>query len=114
MVMSTFDQLLVIGGLLSLLHSGYSAAQYRVYLRLAEVQFSGLLPMDIVLQSLFALGAVCAGLVRSAAPFRPIRVTDDLRTNTWDTCGFRPAFATFAHRSRAFNPGHSDYLEDKE
>ena len=47
------EKVLLFGGLLSLLHAAYSAAQHRNYLRLTERDFTSL-PSDIFVQCLFS------------------------------------------------------------
>jgi hypothetical protein len=91
---------LVVAGLVSLLHSGYSAAQHRSYLRLVEQEFDGLLPFDILLQTLVSLLATLLGIVKISGSLKEIRALDDLKYKSMDTICNRPSFYCFNHRGR--------------
>lgn len=91
---------LVIVGLLSLIHSAFSAAQHRSYLRLIEQEFSGLLPLDILLQTIMSLIITMIGIVKVSGEFKEIRALDDLKYKNIETIYNRPSFYTFNHRGR--------------
>jgi hypothetical protein len=91
---------LVIIGLTSLLHAAYSAAQHRSYLRLAEQEFDGLLPFDVILQALVSLMVAMVGIVSVCGQFKEIRALDDLKDKSLDTIQNRPNFYIFNHRGR--------------
>lgn len=93
------DKLCVSIGLLTLAHAAYSAAQHRTYLRLTEQEFVSL-PLDVVLQCLFALLATCYGLVRVTGSFRDIVAAGDLDKKMWENVGNRASFFTFNHRGK--------------
>ncbi|XP_054163876.1 ER membrane protein complex subunit 5-like [Oppia nitens] len=87
-------------GLVSLLHSAYSAAQHRSYVRLVEQEFTGL-PQDIVVQCLVSLLVTIAAIVvLNTRNMREIRALDDLKDKTVDSINNRPNFYMFNHRGR--------------
>ncbi|CAG2170779.1 unnamed protein product [Oppiella nova] len=87
-------------GLLSLLHSGYSAAQHRSYVRLVEQEFNGP-PEDIVIQCVVSLLVTIAAIVSlNTKHFREIHALDDLKEKTIDSINNRPNFYIFNHRGR--------------
>lgn len=94
------SRLLVCVGLLSFLHAAYSAAQHRSYLRLIEQEFGGLLPMDILLQTVVSLIVTMVGVVRVSGEFKEIRALDDVKYKNIDTIVNRPSFYLFNHRGR--------------
>jgi len=94
------SKILVIVGLVSLVHSAISAAQHRSYLRLVEQDFSGLLPLDILLQAVVSLMVTMVGVVNSSGTFKEIRALDDSKYKSMETIVNRPSFYTFNHRGR--------------
>ena len=87
-------------GLLSLLHSAYSAAQHRSYVRLVEQQFNGL-PADIVIQSVVSLVVSIVAIVwLNGSQLKEIRALDDLNEKSIDSINNRPNFYIFNHRGR--------------
>lgn len=94
------SRVLVIVGILSLIHSGYSAAQHRSYLRLVEQDFTGLLPLDILLQTVVSLMVTLLGVVKVSGEFKEIRTLDDVKYKNIDTIANRPSFYIFNHRGR--------------
>ncbi|GAB6020034.1 hypothetical protein CHUAL_002781 [Chamberlinius hualienensis] len=102
--MSSFWWKFVFGiGFLSLIHSAYSAAQHRTYLRITEEEFTSL-PLDIIFQSLLSLVMTMCGILHIAGDFKEIRASMELKSKTWDLLGNRPSFYTFSHRGRIFDP----------
>jgi hypothetical protein len=91
---------LVIIGLLSLTHAAFSAAQHRSYLRLVEQEFSGFLPVDILVQTVVSLIITMIGVVNSSGSFKEIRALDDSKYKSMETIVNRPSFYTFNHRGR--------------
>jgi len=94
------SRFLVVVGLLSLLHSAYSAAQHRSYLRLVEQEFQGFLPLDILLQTIVSLVVTMIGVVKVSGDFKEIRALDDVKYKNIDTISNRPSFYIFNHRGR--------------
>lgn len=94
------SRVLVIIGILSLIHAGYSAAQHRSYLRLVEQDFTGLLPHDILLQTIMSLFVTVLGVLKVSGEFKEIRALDDVKYKNIDTIANRPSFYTFNHRGR--------------
>lgn len=93
-----------------MVHAGYSAAQYRRFIRITEQEYSSL-PTDVLVQCLMSLVLTMYGVVHIAGDFREIRATIQLENKTWESAGNRPSFYTFSHRGR--NLGHSiNPLED--
>ncbi|KAB7499479.1 Membrane magnesium transporter 2 [Armadillidium nasatum] len=86
-------------GLFSLLHTGYSAAEYRATLRVIEQEYSSL-PSDILLQGLISLIVMMYGVLYSVGDFKEIRATIQLENKSWETAGNRPSFYSFCHRGR--------------
>lgn len=91
---------LVVVGLLSLFHAACSAAQHRSFLRLVGHEFNGLLPLDIVIQTLVSLLVTMAGIVAQKGEFKEIRALDDSKFKTIETIANRPSFYIFNHRGR--------------
>ena len=94
------SRVLVVFGLLSLIHAAYSAAQHRSFLRLTEQQFGGLLPLDILLQTIVSLVVTMIGVVKVSGEFKEIRALDDQKYKNIDTIANRPSFYLFNHRGR--------------
>ncbi|XP_015794233.1 membrane magnesium transporter 1 [Tetranychus urticae] len=102
------SKVLIIAGILSLIHCGYSAAQYRSHLRLIEQDFDGFLPADIILQALFSLFVSLFGIVQLCDGFKEIRALNELQSKTCETLENRPSFYTFNHRGRLIPPVNED------
>ena len=96
----TMSKVLIVLGLLSLIHAGYSAAQYRSYLRLVGEDFTGLLPMDILLQTILSLFVTMAGVVAVNGDFKEIKALEDSKYKSMDNIYNHPTFFTFNHRGR--------------
>ena len=94
------SKLLVVVGLLAFIHAAVSAAQHRSYLRLVEQEFSGLLPLDIILQCIISLVVTMIGVVKVSGEFKEIRALDDLKVKSVETIYNRPSFYIFNHRGR--------------
>lgn len=101
--MSSLLRVVTFVALLSLLHSAYSAAQHRFYLRLTEQPFTQL-PTDLVIQTLVSLLVLIYGASYIAGDFLPIRSDIQNRTKSWDTVANCPSFYTFEHRAKALSP----------
>ncbi|RWS13105.1 membrane magnesium transporter 1-like protein [Dinothrombium tinctorium] len=86
--------------IVSLLHSTFSATQYRSYLRLVEQPFAGVLPLDILLQALLSLLLALVAIVNVCANFKEIRALDDLKYKSVETISNRASFYCFNHRGR--------------
>eukprot|EP01134_Creolimax_fragrantissima_P005468 CFRG5468T1 len=93
---SVVGKVVFIIGLLLLLNAGYSAVQHRTYLKLAEEPFTSL-PMELSVQTFFALALTLAGNVAMSADFKSLSDRSTLTTQYLDN---RPGFATFRHRGR--------------
>jgi hypothetical protein len=89
-------------GLAGLLHAAYSAAEWRSYARVTEID--DILPFDIVLQAIIFLVVTMVGVIHIAGDFKEIRATVELEQQTWDNLCNRPSFNTWGHRGRAFSP----------
>jgi len=99
---SSIYKTVFIIGLISFLHSGYSAAQHRRFGRITEQEeeFSSL-PLDIVVQCLVSWLVTMHAVVHIAGAFKEIRVTKQLEKQSWDQLDNRPSFYTFCHRGRS-------------
>ena len=96
------DKWFVFLGFIALAHAGYSAAQYRAYLRLIEQEFVSL-PTDILLQCLVGLVITCYGIVKVVGDFKEIKAVAELQQRTWETLSNRPSFYSFNHRGKMFS-----------
>ncbi|KAL4705879.1 hypothetical protein ACJJTC_002760 [Scirpophaga incertulas] len=105
--MSSFHKIIVIVGLLSLLHSAFSAAQHRSYLRITSQEFTTL-PLDIVVQAVTSLFAVMWGVLNVAGQLREIPAAAELNTLTWETQCNLPSFYHFNHRGKSLYNGIFD------
>uniref|UniRef100_W8C1N1 Membrane magnesium transporter n=1 Tax=Ceratitis capitata TaxID=7213 RepID=W8C1N1_CERCA len=94
------NRIMLIAGLISLLHSAFSAAHHRTYLRLTEQDWTRL-PLDIVVQIVVSLLVVVYNLIQVVGNFKEIRATVDMQEKSWDTLGNLPSFYTFNHRGMA-------------
>lgn len=102
---ATFLQkVLLTVGCLSLIHCAYSAAQHRSYLRLTEQEFTGLLPVDIIFQTLVSLLLICYSGQNVAGEFSPIRADIQMRERTFETVDNCPSFYVFEHRAKSLSP----------
>jgi len=97
--MSLFGRALVMIGIMSLIHSGYSAVQYKIYLKLTEEEFVNL-PGDIIVQVIFSLTLAILGIVKVAGELRDIHAAAELAHRSWETYGNRPSFYSFNHRGK--------------
>jgi len=86
-------------GIMSLIHSGYSAVQYKIYLKLTEEEFVNL-PGDIIVQVIFSLTLAILGIVKVAGELRDIHAAAELAHRSWETYGNRPSFYSFNHRGK--------------
>ncbi|KAI8770523.1 membrane magnesium transporter 1 [Biomphalaria glabrata] len=93
-------KLCVVLGLIALAHAAYSAAQHRTYLRLTEQEFT-MLPLDILLQCIFALLITCYGVVHVAGNFKEIKASAEQDAKTWEMLSNRQGFNIFYHRGKA-------------
>jgi len=96
------SKLLIIIGILSLIHCGYSAAQYRSYLRLIEKDFESL-PFDLIVQALLSLLVSLCGIIQTSSDFKEIRALNELQGRSIETIENRPSFYLFDHRGRLLN-----------
>ncbi|XP_076059820.1 ER membrane protein complex subunit 5 [Oratosquilla oratoria] len=94
-----------LAGILSMLHTAYSAAQHRSYLRITEQDFTWL-PADIMVQGLLSLVLAMYGILYIAGDFKEIRATVQLQNKSWETAGSRPSFYVFSHRGKALSPNY--------
>lgn len=101
------SKLLIYLGLLSLIHCGFSAAQYRSHLRLIDQEFDGLLPADIILQALLSLFTTLIGIVQLCDGFKEIRALKELNSKEVETLENHPSFYTFNHRGRLLSKADS-------
>ncbi|ERL86826.1 ER membrane protein complex subunit 5 [Dendroctonus ponderosae] len=99
--MAAFHKLVLSLGFLSMFHAAYSAAQHRSYLRLNELDFTGL-PSDIFLQALLSLLIIMYGVLNVAGNFKEIKASADLDSKSWETFRNIPSFYTFSHRGKSF------------
>uniref|UniRef100_A0A224Y1L0 Membrane magnesium transporter n=1 Tax=Panstrongylus lignarius TaxID=156445 RepID=A0A224Y1L0_9HEMI len=86
-------------GLFLLLHSAYSAAQHRSYLRITGQEFTSL-PLDILIQGIASLFVTMYGIIYVAGDFKEIRATVALESKTWETQRNLPSFYIFNHRGK--------------
>eukprot|EP00795_Rhopilema_esculentum_P012003 gene12003-2586_t len=106
--MSFFGKVLVTVGILSLVHAGYSAVQFKTYLKLKEEDFASL-PTDILVQVMLSLIFAVFGIVRVAGELRDIHAAAELASKSWETFGNRSSFYSFNHRGKIM---FSDLLQD--
>jgi len=99
----TFYRSIVFTGLGCMLHSAYSAAEWRYYSRNVELQYM-MIPIDIIIQTLLSLILTMTGVLFIAGDFKEIRATEELEGQSWETLRNRPSFYTFSHRGRSFSP----------
>lgn len=111
---STFQKVLLTIGCLSLIHCAYSAAQHRSYLRLTEQEFDGLLPIDIIFQTIVSLLLVCYSGQNVAGEFAPIRADIQMRERTFETVDNCPSFYIFEHRAKSLSPYFAAALPDRD
>lgn len=103
---NSVGKIFITVGLLSLIHSGYSAAQHRSYLRLTEQGFH-FLPFDIIVQTIVSLLVTIWGVTFIAGDFKEIRATTELENKSFEVIGNRPSFYTFSHRGRVLSSVYS-------
>uniref|UniRef100_A0A2L2YCV2 Membrane magnesium transporter n=1 Tax=Parasteatoda tepidariorum TaxID=114398 RepID=A0A2L2YCV2_PARTP len=96
-----FGKVIVAFGLFSLLHSSFSAAQYRSNLRLMHQNFF-LLPCDIIAQTLLSLFLTLWGVTIIAGDFKRIKSIESYQNKTSDELLNRSSFYVFSHRGRSF------------
>ena len=106
--MTFFGRALVTFGIVSLIHAGYSAVQYKTYLKLTEEEFVTL-PADVIIQVMLSLTLSVFGIVRVAGELRDIHAAAELAHKSWETFGNRPSFYSFNHRGKIM---FSDLLQD--
>ncbi|CAG9797707.1 unnamed protein product [Chironomus riparius] len=93
-------------GLISLLHSGYSAAQYRTFLRISEQEFESL-PLDISIQAIVSFAVVVYSILSIKSDWKLIHATE-IGKSSWDTFANIQSFYSFNHRGKAlFNPDYT-------
>ncbi|XP_037090469.1 membrane magnesium transporter 1-like [Pollicipes pollicipes] len=110
-MVSLFYKIMFACGILSLLHTAYSATQHRSYLRLTEQEFTAL-PADIIVQGVLSLILSMYAILFIAGDFREIRANVDLQEKTWDTVGHRPSFMVFSHRGRCLSAHYPAVVDD--
>ena len=106
--MSFLGRALVTFGIISLIHAGYSAVQYKTYLKLTEEEFVTL-PADVIIQVMFSLTLAVFGIVKVAGELKDIHAAAELAHRSWETFGNRPSFYNFNHRGKIM---FSDLLQD--
>ncbi|XP_071868821.1 ER membrane protein complex subunit 5 [Bombus fervidus] len=100
MPVTALQKFITLMGLLSILHTAYSAAQHRSYLRITEQEFITL-PIDILIQGIISLFMVMYGVMYFAGDFKEIRAVVDLENKSWETLRNLPSFQIFSHRGRS-------------
>lgn len=100
---SLFQKVLCLIGIVSLIHSAYSAAQHRSFLRLTEKDFLAL-PLDIIVQTLVSLLVILYSASGIAGQFMQIQADAEMRHKSFDTVGNCPSFYTFEHRAKSSSP----------
>ncbi|XP_017879599.1 membrane magnesium transporter 1 [Ceratina calcarata] len=103
---TTLHKFITFIGLMSILHTAYSAAQHRSYLRITEQEFIAL-PIDILIQGIVSLFMVMYGVMYIAGDFKEIRAVVDLENKSWETLRNLPSFQIFSHRGRALSPQYA-------
>jgi len=98
-------------GILSLLHTAYSATQHRSFVRLTEQEFTTL-PIDVLVQGVLSLILTMYAVLFIAGDFKEIRANIDLQHKTWDTVGHRPSFMVFSHRGRCVTSHYPAVVDD--
>ncbi|CAL7949450.1 unnamed protein product [Xylocopa violacea] len=103
---TTLHKFITFIGLMSILHTAYSAAQHRSYLRITEQEFITL-PIDILIQGIISLFMVMYGVLYIAGDFKEIRAVVDLENKSWETLRNLPSFQIFNHRGRSLSPQYA-------
>ncbi|KAI3386756.1 hypothetical protein SNEBB_004758 [Seison nebaliae] len=98
----------LIFGLTLIIHSAYSAARYRSYIRLTTESTEDenqSLPYDILLEAIIGLIIVIYGSMASSfRQFKSLNIASEFKGKTWDSTGNRLNFAHFSHyNQRAIN-----------
>ena len=93
------DKTLIVVGLISLTHAAISAAQYRSFLRLTELQFTWI-PADIILQAFISLLMTLYGVISWKAKFCDINQQDAYTNKDRDGFFSSNSFMIFSHRGR--------------
>lgn len=94
-------KIILLVGFCSLMHAAFSAAQYRSFLRVSEQNFTGSLPMDIVLQAGFSLILTLYMVVVVSGQFKVIQAEDDFSKRQSDQVfSTQNSFLTFNHRGK--------------
>eukprot|EP00794_Sanderia_malayensis_P005308 gene5308-5977_t len=106
--MSLLGRCLVAFGIISLAHAGYSAIQFKTYLKLTEEEFVKL-PIDIIVQVMLGLLVSIFGIVKIAGELKDIHAAAELAHKSWETFGNRPSFNIFNHRGKIM---FSDLMQD--
>ncbi|KAH9408588.1 Membrane magnesium transporter 1 [Tyrophagus putrescentiae] len=95
------SKIILVLGFCSLLHAAFSAAQYRSFLRVAEQDFTGHLPADIIAQAVVSLLITMYGVVSISGQFKVIYADDDFDRQKQDLVFSTPkSFVTFNHRGQ--------------
>ncbi|ELR11640.1 transmembrane protein 32 family protein [Acanthamoeba castellanii str. Neff] len=92
-------RLIAVLGFALLLHSAYSATQYRNYLRIMETP-TGSLPLDITFECVASVVLCAYGSLLWAGTLLPIRLSASLMHRTFDAAHSRTEFQTFNHRHK--------------
>ncbi|XP_034945272.1 membrane magnesium transporter 1 [Chelonus insularis] len=102
MAATALDKFITFIGFTLILHTAYSAAQHRSYLRITEQEFT-LLPIDIVIQGIVSLFIVMYGIIFIAGDFKEIRAVVDLKNKSWETTRNLASFQIFHHRGKCLS-----------
>lgn len=95
----SFHRVLIVLGLLSLLHSAFSAAQHRSYLRITSQVFTSL-PLDIVVQAVSSLLLVVWGVLSRCHGLRAVTAADENMAASANTLHNNANFYMYNHRGR--------------
>lgn len=110
---SLFQKVLCLIGIVSLIHSAYSAAQHRSFLRLTEKEFLAL-PLDIIIQSLASLVVILYSASGIAGQFMQIQADAEMRHKSFESVGNCPSFYIFEHRAKSLSPYFGSHFSDQE
>ena len=96
------QKVLLVLGFSSLVHSAFSAAQYRSFLRVSEQNFTGTLPADIIVQAVLSLLLTMYSVVSVSGQFKVIYADDGFSKQRHDQvfATQQKSFLVFNHRGR--------------
>ncbi|KRX48000.1 Membrane magnesium transporter 1 [Trichinella murrelli] len=99
--------------ILLLIHCAYSGLSHRSFSKIVKLEIFKL-PLDIVIECMFALFAVIVFSASVAGDFVPIRVYVQLNDKPFESFFNRPTFYSFNHRAKTLAPFYPSVKLDRE